>query len=170
MLSGLAWNGCPASSGIRNSPTGSVKQQLYIGALRSVGVETHAGHFLSHAKRRPFKTPCRQCGHTSAEVIITEEKGTDVNLATHLVYDACNSGFDVAAVVSNDSDLVTPIIFARERCNRTVGVINPQRHPARALHAAVDFYKKLRPGALKACQLPSVIEHDGRRYEKPTGW
>lgn len=34
-----------------------------------------------------------------------EEKGSDVNLAIHLLNDAWNNRFDVAVVVSNDSDL-----------------------------------------------------------------
>ena len=44
-----------------------------------------------------------------AKVWKTEEKGSDVNLASHLVYDACQGSFDVAAVLSNDTDLVEPI-------------------------------------------------------------
>lgn len=155
---------------IVDSPTGSVKQQLYIAALRSVGVETRCGHFLSHAKVRPLKSPCALCGKTKIEVVITEEKGTDVNLATHLVYDACNDAFDVAAVVSNDSDLVTPIVFAREKCGKVVGVINPQQNPARALLKVASFYKTIRPGVLSASQLPQVVERAGRRLEKPRGW
>ncbi len=103
-------------------------------------------------------------------MVVTEEKGTGVNLATHLVYDACTDAFDVAAVISNDSDLVTPIRFAREKCGKIVGVINPQRHPARALMETADFYKKLRSGVLRASQLPQVVEIDGRRFEKPETW
>jgi uncharacterized LabA/DUF88 family protein len=155
---------------IVDSPSGSVKQQLYIAALEHFGVQTYRGHFLSHAKLRPLKTACTQCGKTKVEVIITEEKGTDVNLATHLVYDACSDAFDVAAVLSNDSDLVTPIVFAREKCGKVVGVINPQRNPARALLKNASFYKKLRTGVLAASQLPPIVEHAGRRLEKPRGW
>jgi uncharacterized LabA/DUF88 family protein len=156
---------------IVDSPSGSVRQQVYIGALEAGGrVSTYRGHFLSHVKRRPRKATCPQCGDRHADVVITEEKGTDVNLATHLVYDACSDAFDVAAVISNDSDLVMPILFAREKCGKTVGVINPQQYPAQALLKAVDFYKKLRAGALGASQLPAVIEHGGRRFEKPATW
>ncbi len=105
-----------------------------------------------------------------AEVVVTEEKGTDVNLAAHLVYDAFSDAFDVAAVLSNNSDLVTPILLAREKCGKTAGVINPHKHPAQALRRVVDFYKKLRPGVLKASQLPPIVEHGGRRFEKPASW
>ena len=39
------------------------------------------------------------------EVIRTEEKGSDVNLAVHLLNDSWIDKFDCAVVVSNDSDL-----------------------------------------------------------------
>lgn len=156
---------------IVDSPTGSVRQQKYIRALESLGrVTTYRGHFLSHTKRRPRATRCAQCGDKFADVIVTEEKGTDVNLAAHLMYDACMDAFDVAAVISNDSDLVMPILLAREKCGKTVGVINPQKNPAQALLKVVDFYKKLRAGALKASQLPEAFEVDGCRFEKPDSW
>ena len=39
------------------------------------------------------------------EVIKTEEKGSDVNLAVHLLNDAWLDRYECAVVVSNDSDL-----------------------------------------------------------------
>lgn len=50
--------------------------------------------------------PCR--GQEYVRVIKTEEKGSDVNLATHLLHDAHMGRFEVAVVVSNDSDLLEP--------------------------------------------------------------
>jgi len=44
-----------------------------------------------------------------ARVIKTEEKGSDVNLATHLLHDAHRGWFEAAVIVSNDSDLLEPI-------------------------------------------------------------
>jgi len=156
---------------IVDSPTGSVRQQAYIRALEARGrVSTYRGHFLSHTKTRPRASTCATCGDRKADVIITEEKGTDVNLATHLVYDACNNAFDVAAIVSNDSDLVLPVVFAREKCGKTVGVLNPQKHPAVALHRSVDFYKKIRPGVLGASQLPPVVVYGQKEYLRPPNW
>ena len=38
-----------------------------------------------------------------------EEKGSDVNLGAHLLNDAWKGLFDAAVVISNDTDLVTPI-------------------------------------------------------------
>ena len=39
----------------------------------------------------------------------TEEKGSDVNLGAHLVRDAFLKKFDIAAVLTNDTDLAEPI-------------------------------------------------------------
>lgn len=156
---------------IVDDPKGSVRQQVYIGAIEASGrVTTYRGHFLSHPKVKKRAQVCEQCAETHATVIVTEEKGTDVNIATHLVYDACTDAMDTAVVISNDSDLVMPIRFAREKCGKKVGLINPQRHPAQALRKEVDFYKKIRAGALKECQLPPVVEKDGRRFVKPKEW
>ena len=48
----------------------------------------------------------------------TEEKGSDVNLATHLLNDAWNDLFDLATVISTDTDLVTPIRMVKEERNK----------------------------------------------------
>lgn len=42
-------------------------------------------------------------------MIEPEEKGSDVNLATMLLLDGCGRKYDVAMVISNDSDLALPI-------------------------------------------------------------
>ena len=47
------------------------------------------------------------------EVYKTEEKGSDVNLASHLLVDAAHRDCEVAVVVSNDSDLKDPIELAQ---------------------------------------------------------
>jgi hypothetical protein len=52
-----------------------------------------------------------------------EEKGTDVNVATHLLVNVLTKKVDAAVVISNDSDLARPIQFARTEV--PVGLINP---------------------------------------------
>jgi hypothetical protein len=48
------------------------------------------------------------------EVIKTEERGSDVNLATLLVAHAYQDRYEAAIVLSNDSDLVLPTRIVRE--------------------------------------------------------
>jgi hypothetical protein len=63
----------------------------------------------------------------TADVIKTEEKGSDVNLATYLLADAYEDDGEASAVISNDADLAEPIRLVCHRLSRTVGVINPHR-------------------------------------------
>ena len=62
-------------------------------------------------------------GPRTVEVWVPEEKGSDVNLASHLLLDAVRGAFDVAVVISNDADLRDPVRMAREELSRTVGVL-----------------------------------------------
>ena len=56
-----------------------------------------------------------------------------MNLATHLLHDAHRGRFEVAVIVSNDSDLLEPIKIVREELGKKVGVLNPHKRPSRAL-------------------------------------
>lgn len=105
-----------------------------------------------------------------AEVIKTEEKGSDVNLATHLLYDAFRGEFEVAVVVSNDSDLLEPIRIVSKELKKPVGVLNPHEHPSRVLHAHATFFKKIRLGVLKASQFPDTLTDKHGAFCKPDGW
>jgi uncharacterized LabA/DUF88 family protein len=58
-------------------------------------------------------------------VATREEKGSDVNLASHLRVDIYEGVIDAAVVLSNDSDLMYPIQEARKKV--PVGTVNPTR-------------------------------------------
>lgn len=81
-----------------------------------------------------------------ARVLKTEEKGSDVNLATHLLHDGHMGRFEVAVIVSNDSDLLEPIKIVRGQLGRKVGVLNPHKGASRALLPHIDFIKPIRQG------------------------
>ncbi|MBY4403095.1 NYN domain-containing protein [Rhodococcus fascians] len=57
-----------------------------------------------------------------------EEKGSDVNVASHLLIDLFAETIDAAIVVSNDSDLKLPVAHARTRI--PVGILNPRGGPS----------------------------------------
>ena len=69
-------------------------------------------------------------GKKFAEVIKTEEKGSDVNIAAHMVHDGHLGRYDVAILVSNDSDLAEPVRIVRHELNKTVGMLNPHKYPS----------------------------------------
>ncbi|WP_155742824.1 NYN domain-containing protein, partial [Xanthomonas graminis] len=103
------------------------------------------------------------------EVIKTEEKGSDCNLAAHLVHDACRGAFDVALVISNDSDLAEAIRLARGT-GRPVGVANPMAYTSRKmnyeLYKAASFTRRIEAKHLKAAQMPNQV---GQVF-KPDAW
>lgn len=103
-------------------------------------------------------------------MIKTEEKGSDVNLASHLVRDAFEDRFDVAVLITNDSDLLEPLRIVTTELGKQVGILNPQRHPAFVLAKAATFFKKVRSGVLGASQLPDELADADGTFRKPTGW
>lgn len=100
-----------------------------------------------------------------------EEKGTDVNLASHLLMDVMSSSVDAAVIVSNDSDLKLPVLFARARV--PVGLINPAGgyfagdltgKPTDGV--GNHWWRKLGPTDYRSHQLPAPAG----AYSKPSAW
>ncbi len=151
-------------------PDQPLRQQLYLRALGTVpSVSVHLGHFLTHKVTMQLALPAGQA-QQFAKVIKTEEKGSDVNLATHLLHDAHMGRFDVAVVVSNDSDLLEPIKIVRHELQKRVGILNPHPHPSRAILPHVDFIKQIRAGVLQAAQFPAKLTDANGTFTKPVGW
>ncbi len=151
-----------------DDPQGPARQEAYLRALAtSPRVSTHLGSFLTKVTRMPLANP-RDRART-VKVIRTEEKGSDVNLATHLLVDAFQNDAEAFVVVSNDSDLTEPIYMVGHELKRVVGLVNPQRRRSQALlRCDPAFFKQIRPGVLAASQLPAQL--DGGRIRRPEEW
>ena len=54
-----------------------------------------------------------------------EEKETDVNIATHIIYDCCKENIGSIVLLSNDTDLKRPLWVARKKLKKRVVVITP---------------------------------------------
>jgi hypothetical protein len=107
------------------------------------------------------------------EVMKTEEKGSDVNLATYLLLDAFRRDYRFAVVVSNDSDLTEPIRVVREELGFPVGVLNPYldtKKLSQELKKVAAFYKRVRVGVLEACQFPSTLSDEMGTISRPKQW
>lgn len=98
----------------------------------------------------------------------TEEKGSDVDLASHLLNDAFNNRFDVGAVLSNDTDLVEPIRMVKEEIGKPVGIICPCSSAARSLRKVASFVRHISPSRLAASQFANPIP--GTTIKKPSSW
>jgi len=145
------------------------RQQTYLRALRTIpNLTIHRGLFTQQVKTRPLAHNPRRL----VQVLHWEEKGSDVNLASHLLLDASRGDFEVALVISNDSDLRTPIQIVRRTFNLRVGVAIPgtKRQIPRSSLAPADFYTRITDRKLAASQFPDVLTDSQGSIRKPPGW
>ena len=89
------------------NPNKRKRQATYLEALETLpDFHIHFGHYLAKPQR------CNACGATWDT---HEEKMTDVNIAVELLGDAQDDAFDMAMILSGDSDLATAVQAVRRR-------------------------------------------------------
>ena len=148
-------------------PGQPTRQRTYLRALRTIpNLTIILGRFLTHDVMMPRAAPAS--GYV--KVTKTEEKGSDVNLATHLLVDGYQDAYEIAIIVSNDSDLLAPIQVVTGQLKKPVGLLNPQKHPSRALLPHVKFIKQIRSGVLAKSQFPVTLTDARGRFSKPASW
>jgi len=149
-----------------SDPQQGQRQQTYFRALRTLpNVSIIEGHF-SVKKVRMMKSD----GTGTVQIIKTEEKGSDVNLASYILTDAYDGLYDVAVIISNDSDLAYPISYVKQRLGKIIGLLNPHPHPSVVLMRHKNFYKQIRPAVLAASQFPDQMADAGGIFHCPASW
>ena len=154
------------------NPAQPQRQQAYLRALATVpGVEIHYGSFRFSVKRRPLAEPVPGL---PAHVLIreSEEKGSDVNLATRLLVDGFNGEYEQAVVVSNDADFVGAMRYVRDGLGLRVTLVNPDSMKASPveLAGAATYVKRLRKSHLRRSQFPDTLRDEVGVIAKPPGW
>jgi len=188
---------CTARISGADNPNGAGDQNLYLRALiaaRAVD-EIELGVYVNRIAQNPLAT----ADHRGRPVLATsawpvmvhdsqgqrvrdarfmvsvarrEEKGSDVNVASHLLLDLLHRRIDAAVVISNDSDLAFPIQKARDIV--PVGLVNPSPgYPAGKLNGSPTqgvgdhWWHRLSVAELMGSQLPAAIDSS---LHKPIGW
>jgi uncharacterized LabA/DUF88 family protein len=153
-------------------PDQPIRQNTFIRALETYIPEIQViyGNFTTHSVTQPLA--CQNSNYKKpffVPVLKTEEKGSDVNLAVHLLNDAWSNKFDCAVVVSNDSDLSEALKIVKTDLKKVVGVINPRNErPSLELLRHATSHKVIRKGLLAISQLPESIPNTNLR--KPLNW
>ena len=151
----------------KTDPLASVDQKGRAQVIQPDGTETWD-------PRLPITTgtDCQGARMLVATVRRREEKGSDVNVATHLMHDVLTSAVEAAIVISNDSDLSLPLRMARTRV--PVGTVNPGTNfRAGALGGKPSdgvgnhWWRNLLSDDFRSHQLPNRI---GQTIHKPIGW
>jgi hypothetical protein len=187
---------CSARIDGASNPDGARDQEIYLRALRAADAVDHIemGRYVNRVTNSPLATRGKNgrpvltnatwpvmiqdaSGQpvNAARFIVSvarrEEKGSDVNVASHLLLDLLHQRITAAVVISNDSDLAFPLAQARDLI--PIGLINPSKtYLAGALrdqpHRGVGqhWWHQLTSHDLTSAQLPKKINN----ITAPTGW
>lgn len=170
-------------------------QLSYLNAIRAGGHVDHVeyGHYVSRIKHSPLAIKGEngkpEIFHPKWPVTVqdaqgnrvddatlmvsyfhNEEKGSDVNVATHLLKDAYEKTIDAAVLFSNDSDLQLPISVVRGLM--PIGVVNPfyrESHYSLAGEtdrSRGDWHTRLNRSLFAISQMPPSVE----TFMKPSAW
>lgn len=172
-----------------DDPDQRSRQLTYWRALQTLGCVTRIeGRFARGPKRLPLHESVRTLEALEArgcdvsgirpimmEMLRSEEKGTDVNLAAHLVHDAQQSDpartFEVALVLSTDSDLTEAIRLVTSEVRKPVYVCKPNpKCRTDELRSVATAVFELKTSALATSLLPPVLVDAGGTFCKPPGW
>lgn len=187
---------CTARISGADNPIGSQEQDAYLTALGNAAVvdQIEYGTYVSRVSSAPLATKDRRgrpvitnpswpvqvkdgAGQDAPGAVFIvstarrEEKGSDVNVAAHLLIDILEQRIDAAIVISNDSDLGFPVTQARQRV--PVGMVNPTKNQTAGKLRGLPsdgvgnhWWHQLSPADFQACQLPDPAGG----VPKPTPW
>lgn len=151
------------------------RQDAYLRALETLPrLSIHYGRYILSKQWLPIHPQEIVEGRVkTVRVKRPEEKGTDVSLASHLMLDAFRDRSDLYAVVTNDSDLVTPLQLLATEARRNVGLVSVAGSRYNKAFDDVPLYtvRKIRRGTLQESQLSDRVQDaEGRWVHKPTSW
>ena len=104
---------------------------------------------------------------TTQRYVKVEEKGTDVNLATHFLLDASDNLYDCAVIISNDSDFELPIEQAITKFKKQIILLIPGAYISKELKSVIEqsgqlpsgrsFYQYIKESDLRKSQFPDIV-------------
>lgn len=156
-------------------PRAPIRQQTYVRALRTnPKVTIHEGQYRNDARMMPsLPITFDDAGRiTRVKVRKTEEKGSDVNLASYMVFDACRDDADLFVLVSNDSDFAAMLTLLTTELDKQWALLSPVDNPNQSLLALNPvLIKRIRRGALLASQFPDEIRFKPHGVlQRPEEW
>lgn len=161
----------------QNAPT---RQDIYFRALRTIPnlIIHDESRFAKRVTLLP-QFPLAYINNNYAkppqavQVQRLEEKRSDVNLASWLLYDCFSNDCDDAVVISNDSDLCQAVEIVTSKYGKKVLIINPHpkiRQSRELLKVATSFMNTINKKVLVACQFPPTLTDVNGTFTKPPSW
>jgi len=152
------------TSRITPSPDKQRRQSTFIEAL-----ETLSDFQIFYGK---YQLNPRQCSNCGFQDKVPNEKMTDVNIAVEMLKDVYQDRFDIALLVSADSDLVPPVKVVRELFpnKRIVIAFPPNRSSADLANSANKTLVIGRKTIAKSLFPEEVKKQDGYILRCPPSW
>ena len=155
-----------------DDPNQPSRQLVYLRALATLpGFEAYYGTFRTGTKRRLLAEPVPGLP-TRVLVRHSEEKGSDVNLATRLLVDGFTGEYEQAVVVSNDADFAGAMRYVRDNLRLRVTLVNPDPKNVSPweLSTAATYVKRLWKSHLRQSQFPETLTDEVGAITKPASW
>jgi len=151
------------TSRINNNPEKQKRQKAYLNALSTTKTELIFGEFRTNWMK------CMACGNGWYD---SKEKKTDVNIAVNLITDAFKDDYDVAIIISGDSDLVPAVLAVKEMFpKKEIRMAFPPTHESNDLKKAAHGSFKIGLQKLEISQLPLDLANKyGEAIKKPDEW
>ena len=151
------------TSRVSNSPDKQKRQSTFIDALESTGIK------IIYGKYQDGSTECKRCGNIWPT---SKEKMTDVNIATAIIIDAYKNEFDMAMLISGDSDLTPPIkeVHNLFKDKRVFIAFPPKRHNSSMALVAKGSEIIGRKKLVDARFEEEVISKTGYKLKIPPEW
>ena len=155
-----------------SNPGQAQRQLIYLRALATLpSLDIYYGVFRSGVKRRPLAEPAPGL---PAHVLVreSEEKGSDVNLATRLLIDGFKGEYEQAVVVSNDADFAGAMRCVRDDLDLRITLVNPdaKNTSPNDLAKAATYVKRLWKSHLRVSQFSARLSDPIGAITKPAGW
>ncbi|WP_199754855.1 NYN domain-containing protein [Amycolatopsis sp. WAC 04197] len=150
---------------VRNDTGSLQRQSIYLDALEAhcPKVKIVDGRFQEKVRG------CKRCGSTWT---VYEEKETDVSIAIALLEHGIKDDFDVALIISGDSDLCPAVRALKRVCpDKRVVVAFPPARWSHDLKLAVTAAFPIGVAKIRQAQLPlEVVAGDGLILRRPERW
>jgi uncharacterized LabA/DUF88 family protein len=152
------------TSKIKSPEPKRIRQNNYIELLE---IRKNIKIFYGNYNEVEFK--CSGCQRPN---FIQNEKQTDVNIAVEMLSDAYQNKFDVAVIMSGDSDLVPPIKAIRRLFpEKHILACFPPKRTSKEIKSVTNGQIHIHESDLKNSQLPNeVVRNDGYKYIRPKNW
>ncbi|MFN8366938.1 MAG: NYN domain-containing protein [Candidatus Kapaibacterium sp.] len=151
------------TSRVSNNPDKQKRQSTYIDAIESTGTKIIYGNY------QDGKIECNRCGHFWRAA---KEKMTDVNIATAIMVDAFQDSYDMAMLISGDSDLTPPIKEVHKHFpNKRIFIAFPPKRHNSSMALVAKGSETIGRKKLSEAQFDEeVSSKTGFKLKRPTEW